>query len=258
MSKSYLKTWLEKDSILENLDEYDDDALIEILNMIDTENFSDMIYISDFYLGGSSLTEKEEGAAQLRRDMFLKKISQIKNWKVYFDRDCPEDFVRVFFDIARFNLVDTELVLYYLSCYKLPLDIFEKHFSKIYQYVFDPTVSQTSNTSMDGNKFSVGELRKDSSYSDLELEDYRKRQFLRKKSVVYTGVFAAYTTEELVQIFDYLMDKSSILEKQETYFLDNPYIDVLLILIKYIKESNQNINLPESRLERLYELVKKS
>jgi hypothetical protein len=113
----------------------------------------------------------------------------------------------------------------------------------------------------------------DYSFPLSEDENYKKRQFLRRKSVIYTGVFAAYTKEELIQIFDYLMDELNLVsvpeveprtapgtkvEDRVVSLFDNPYVDVLLILINYIKESNQDVSLPESRLEKLYDLVRNS
>ena len=155
--------------------------------------------------------------------MFLKKINNIKNWKVYFDHDCPVEFIDVFFQIAKFNQTDQELAIYYLNCYKLPLDIFEKYFLKIYQFALN--------------------------------ENLFDRKELRKKSVVYNGIFVAYSKEEIVRIFDWIMDRAEKYPDQKSQ-LNNPYTDVLLILIEYIKYSKQDIQLPYQRLERLYEMSK--
>jgi hypothetical protein len=209
---SYLKSWLEKDLILENLNEYTDEAQIEILSTISPENFSDMIFISEFYLRKKKF-----------RNMFIEKIKKIKNWKVYFDHDCPEEFVDVFFEIADFSLINRELVIYYLTSYKLPLDIFERYFLKIYQYVLN--------------------------------ENNFDRKALRKDSVVFNGVFVVYSREEIVRVLDYLMDRIEKYETQKAQ-LDNPYTDVLLILIQVVKASKETMQLPLSRLKRLYEVSK--
>jgi hypothetical protein len=209
---SYLKSWLEKDLILENLNEYTDEAQIEILSTISPENFSDMIFISEFYLRKKKF-----------RNMFIEKIKKIKNWKVYFDHDCPEEFVDVFFEIADFSFTNRELVIYYLTSYKLPLDIFERYFLKIYQYVLN--------------------------------ENNFDRKALRKDSVVFNGVFVVYSREEIVRVLDYLMDRIEKYETQKAQ-LDNPYTDVLLILIQVVKASKETMQLPLSRLKRLYEVSK--
>lgn len=209
---SYLKSWLEKDLILENLDEYTEEAQIEILNTISPENFSDLIFVSEFYLRKNKF-----------RNMFIEKIKKIKNWKVYFDQDCPEEFVEVFFEIADFNLTDQELVIYYLTSYKLPLDIFEKHFLKIYQFVLS--------------------------------ENFFNRKALRNESVIFNGVFVVYSKEEIVRVFDYLMNRIEKYPTQKEQ-LDNPYTDVLLVLIQVVKASKEQIQLPMNRLERLYEMSK--
>lgn len=209
---SYLKNWLEKDLILENLDQYDDESLFEILNSISPENFSDLIYVSEFYLKKNKF-----------RNLFLEKVKKIKNWKIYFDHDCPVEFLDVFFDVAQFDLTDQELVLYYLRSYKLPLDIFEKHFIKIYQYILN--------------------------------ENLYNRKELRKKSIIYNGIFVVYTKEEIIRVFDYLMDKIERYPIQIEQ-LNNPFMDVLLIMINYVKGSKQEIQLPYNRLERLNEVSK--
>jgi len=209
---SYLKSWLEKDLILDNLNEYTDEAQIEILNTISPENFSDMIFVSEFYLKKIKF-----------RNLFIEKIKKIKNWKVYFDHDCPEEFIDVFFEIADFNLTDQELVIYYLTSYKLPLDIFEKHFLKIYQFVLS--------------------------------ENFFNRKALRKESVIYNGVFVVYSKEEIVRVFDFLMNRIEMYPTQKEQ-LDNPYTDVLLVLIQVVKASKEQIQLPMNRLERLYEVSK--
>jgi hypothetical protein len=155
--------------------------------------------------------------------MFIEKIKKIKNWKVYFDHDCPEEFVDVFFEIADFSLTNRELVIYYLTSYKLPLDIFERYFLKIYQYVLN--------------------------------ENNFDRKALRKDSVVFNGVFVVYSREEIVRVLDYLMDRIEKYETQKAQ-LDNPYTDVLLILIQVVKASKETMQLPLSRLKRLYEVSK--
>lgn len=209
---SYLKNIIEKDLVLDNLDEYNDESLFEILDSISPENFSDMIYVSDFYLKRNKF-----------RNLFLEKIKKIKNWKVYFDHDPPVELIKIFFETAQFNQTDQELVIYYLTSYKLPLEILEKNFMKIYKFVL--------------------------------WENEFDRKLLRKKSVVFTAIFVAYSKEEIVRIFDFLMDR---IEKYPTqkHQLNNPYMDVLLVLLNYVKASKQEIELPYQRLERLYEMSK--
>ena len=209
---SYLKNWIEKDDILDDLASYNEEAQFESLESISPENFSDMIFVSDFYLSKPKF-----------KNLFIEKIKKIKNWKVYFDHDAPITFIDVFFVNAKFDITDQELAIYYLSSYKLPLDIFAKHFLKIYQYAL--------------------------------IDNKMSRQDLKEKSVVYNGVFIAYSNFEIVRVFDFLMDRVERYETQEQQ-LDNPYSDVLLILIGFIRESGQPISLPQKRLERLYEVSK--
>ena len=120
---SYIKDILEKDLVLKNLPNYPLKTQIEILDKISPENFSDMIYVSNFYLSNPSTS-----------NLFLEKIKKIYNWKVYFDQNAPTTFIETFFNLANFSLTDTNLVLYYLRHYKLSTYIFQKHFEKIYQY----------------------------------------------------------------------------------------------------------------------------
>lgn len=209
---SYLKNMIEKDFILDNLQDYNEEAQYEILETINPENFSDMIFVAEFYLRKPKF-----------RPLFILKIRKIKNWKVYFDQDAPIEFIDIFFQDAKFNQTDQELVIYYLNSYKLPLEIFEKHFLKIYQFAL--------------------------------AENQFDRRELRKRSVVFNGVFVVYTKEEIVRLFDFLMDRIESYPTQQEQ-LDNPFADVLLILINYVQSTKQKIELPQKRLERLYEVSK--
>jgi hypothetical protein len=208
---SFLKDMIEKNSILDNLDQYDDKSKIFILNTIQPNNFSDMIYISNYYLSDEKL-----------KDAFLAKMKQITNWKVYFDQDPPEEFVAVFFNSADINDAnDREMITYYTQSYKLDLDIFKRNFIKIYQVALS--------------------------------DSFDDRNKLKKDSTFYDGLLVAYSNLELVNVFDFLMDK---IEQEQTIEmqLNNPYADVLLILLNFVKTS-PNINLPMKRLGRLADIV---
>jgi len=120
---SYIKDIVEKDLVLKNLPNYPLQTQINILEKISPENFSDMIYVSNFYLSNPQTT-----------NLFLDKMKKIVNWKVYFDQNAPKYFIETFFEISNFSLTDTNLVLYYLRHYPLSVYLFQKHFEKIYKY----------------------------------------------------------------------------------------------------------------------------
>lgn len=208
---SFLKDVIEKNAILDNLDQYDDKSKLFILDTVQPNNFSDMIYISNYFMSDEIL-----------KDAFINKIKQITNWKVYFDQDPPEEFIAIFFNNANTNDAnDREMITYYTQSYKLDLDIFKRNFIKIYQVALS------------------------NSFDD--------RMKLKKDSTFYDALFVSYSNLELVNVFDFLMDK---IEREDTIEsqLNNPFSDVLLILLNFVKTS-PNINLPVKRLGRLAEIV---
>jgi hypothetical protein len=110
-----------------------------------------------------------------------------------------------------------------MSSYKIPVELFEKYFLKIYQFV-------------------------------LMHHNFDRRE-IRKRSVEYNGVFVSYSRFEIARIFDFMMDRIETYPTQKEQ-LDNPYSDVLVILVNYLQQIKQEDYLPKKRLERLYELSK--
>jgi hypothetical protein len=201
---NYLEDFIEQEIFLSNLQEYPIEIQENILQKIDPDNFEDMIYISDFYLSKGQF-----------RNEFLNKISQITNWKVYLDQEPPLDFLMIFFRDIKMNLVDIDLMIYYLTHFKIPLPIFKNYFQKIYDIVL--------NQSQDN------------------------REKLRKQSTIFNGIFTLQNKYELIEIFDFLIRN---IEKNGK---DNAYMDAMVILIGFLKM--RQIDLPQNRLEKLYKLI---
>jgi hypothetical protein len=203
----YLDDFIEQELILDKLSEKSSEEQLKILNSIQPNNFEDMIYVSEFYLSRPQY-----------RKLFLDKISQITIWKTYFDQQPRQEFIQVFFQNAEMNLVDLELVNYYISHFKMPLPVFKQNFRKIYQMIL-------ANNEYDRNK-------------------------LLNDSLQFDRIFALQGKYELIEIFDYLLrninESKSDKEKQE-------YSDVLMILLSFIKTAQ--IELPKNRLDKLYKLL---
>jgi hypothetical protein len=210
---SYLKDVIEKDLVLKNLGEYSEDVQINILDQISPDNFSDMIYVSEIYLSNPNT-----------KQLFIDKMKQIINWKIYFDQEAPPEFIDVFFTIATESLPDITNALYYLVHYKLPVYLFEKHFDKIHNYAL--------------------------------IEYNYDRKLFKEKSTLYYAIFVVQSKKEIIQIFDFLIEN---VERKGN--LDNPYTDVLLMLIDYLKTIDIQFHvydtpvLPENRLKRLENII---
>ena len=211
---SYIKDILEKDLVLKNLESYSLKTQISILDKISPDNFSDMIYVSNFYVSNEAT-----------RNLFIDKIKKIMNWKVYFDQNAPKIFIDTFFDNATDSITDKNLVLYFINHYKLPINIFKRHFEKIYRYA---------------------------------LSEYNNdRKLFKEKSTAFYGIFVAQNKKEIIEIFDYLIEN---VERLGT--LDNSYTDILLQLIDYLKTIDIEFHLhdtpilPKDRLERLAKIIR--
>jgi hypothetical protein len=212
---SYLQSIFEKKFTLSDLKNKSFAEQKSILDSLSPENFSDMIYVFDFYYHHPSFQYE-----------FLEKLKQVKNWNVYFDHDPPVPMIDLFFRIADDSLSMMDQALYYLYHFKVPLEILKKHFLKIYDYAI------------------------------LEYDNDSRK--MRKESTLYNGIFVAYTKEQLRNIIDFLLDELDRYEGTST--LDNPYSDVLLILIEYAKtvdllyDQEMRIFTP-LRLERLDKII---
>jgi hypothetical protein len=207
-SNNYLEDYLEQETILSHLQEYPEDLQEEILNALDPNNFEEMIYVSDFYLGKGKF-----------RNQFLDKISQITTWKTFLDQKPPLDFLMVFLKDLKIDLTDLDLIIYYLTHYKVPLPLFKTFFQKIYDFVL--------------------------------LENQNDRIKLRKQSTIYDGIFALQTNYELIEIFDFLIRNI----EETNNGLNSSFSDVLMILLEFIK-MKEDITIPENRLNRLNNLIK--
>ena len=154
----------------------------------------------------------------------LEQAKQINNWKVYFDQSPPEEMIDLFFTLADDNMNSMDQALYYLYHFKVPLHILKKHFLKIYDYA-------------------------------IQEYDNDPRE-MRRESTLFNGIFVAYTKEQLRHVIDFLLDEIDRYEGDHK--LDNPYSEVLLILIEYAKTVDRlyehKIFTP-LRLERLDKLI---
>jgi hypothetical protein len=212
---SNLQSILEKNFLLSDLKNLSLSDQKMILDSLSPENFSDMIYVFDFYYYLPEFHQE-----------YLDKIKEIKNWNVYFDYDPPVAMIDVFFKLADDSLSMVDQALYYLYHFKVPLEILKKHFLKIYDYAV------------------------------MEYDDDSRK--MRKESTLYNGIFVAYTKEQLRNLIDFLLDE--IDRYEGTNALDNPYSDVLLIMLEYVKTvdrlyDQESIIFTPMRLERLEKLI---